>query len=215
MKRFSPSSAIVAINVAVFLAWTLSNSQGEIMWMAENFLVSWNHLEAGHWWVLISSVFSHNALFHLMINMLVLKSFAGFMERLLGNTKFLIFYLIAGLMGSIMHAVLSLTLMDSPETPALGASGAVAGVILLFSLLFPQEKLLIMGIIPIRAIWGAIFLIGLDLWGLYAQAGGGGLPIGHGAHLGGAMIGIIYYLIIKFQRSRNQHSFTNRQWLSH
>ncbi len=78
---------------------------------------------------------------------------------------------------------------------ALGASGAVAGLVLVFSLLFPKEKLLLFGIIPLPALFGALAFIALDLWGLFAQAGGGGLPIGHGAHLGGAFTGILFYFL--------------------
>jgi membrane associated rhomboid family serine protease len=47
---------------------------------------------------------------------------------------------------------------------------------------------------------GALAFIGLDVWGLIAQAEGGGLPIGHGAHLGGAFTGILYYFL--FLRGR-------------
>lgn len=61
--------------------------------------------------------------------------------------------------------------------------------------MFPREKILLFGIIPLPAIVGALAFIGLDIWGVVAQAGGGGLPIGHGAHLGGAITGIIYYLL--------------------
>ena len=90
---------------------------------------------------------------------------------------------------------LSYEILHEPDIPALGASGAVAGVILLFSLMYPKQKILLLGIIPLPAITGALVFIGLDLWGLIAQAEGGGLPIGHGAHLSGAMVGIIYYFL--------------------
>ena len=67
---------------------------------------------------------------------------------------------------------------------------------MVFSLLFPKQKLLLFGIIPVSAILGALIFVGLDIWGLIAQAEGGGLPIGHGAHLGGALSGFLYYNFI-------------------
>ena len=87
---------------------------------------------------------------------------------------------------------------------ALGASGAIAGLVLVFSLIFPREKILLMGIIPVPALFGALAFVGLDLWGLTAQAHGGGLPIGHGAHLGGALTGMLYYVFFLRRRIRRR-----------
>lgn len=84
-------------------------------------------------------------------------------------------------------------LLSEPSLPALGASGAIAGLILVFSLVFPKEKILLFGLVPIPALWGALAFVGLDIWGLVAQTKGGGLPIGHGAHLGGALSGFLYF----------------------
>jgi membrane associated rhomboid family serine protease len=185
---------IIINNVLVFVAWQLALQEGWYPFMVNHFLVSWSAIEQGRWWVVISSTFSHNALFHLLINMFVLNSFGSVMVQALGQNKFIVFYFLAGISGSLAHAYLSAFLLGEPALPALGASGAIAGIILLFSLMFPREKILLLGIIPLAAIWGALVLIGVDLWGLIAQTRGGGLPIGHGAHLGGALIGIIYYL---------------------
>lgn len=189
---------LVFLNIMVFLGWFFSMmGQGpEVDWMMANFLVSWDALHQGRYWVLLTSVFSHNAFFHLFINMYVLRGFGIVLGQIMGNWHFINFYLIAGLTGSFMHALVSVVFLDRPDLPALGASGAIAGIILLFSLIFPQERLLLLGIIPIRARWAALLIIGLDVWGLVEQSKGGGLPIGHGAHLGGALMGICYYIFI-------------------
>jgi hypothetical protein len=60
-------------------------------------------------------------------------------------------------------------------------------------LLFPRHKILLMGIVPVPALIGVLAFVGIDLWGLFAQTRGGGLPIGHGAHLGGALAGAIMW----------------------
>ena len=185
---------IIVINVAVFGLW-YSDYFG-IEWMYYNFLVSWEGLEAGRYWTLLSSVFSHNMLLHLFVNMFVLHSFGRLVEAVLGSFRFLRFFIFAGIFSSLCHALTSKFILDSPDLPALGASGAIAGVMLIFALMFPREKILLMGIIPMPAIFGAFAFIGLDIWGLIAQSRGGGLPIGHGAHLGGAFAGLAYYLII-------------------
>jgi membrane associated rhomboid family serine protease len=132
--------------------------------------------------------------------MLVLQSFGTIMAAVLGTRRFLAFYLVAGMVASFSHAFVSAFIVGNPDIPAVGASGAIAGLVLVFSLMFPREKILLFFIIPLPAMVGALAFIGLDIWGLIAQAEGGGLPIGHGAHLGGAFTGILYYFL--FLRGR-------------
>jgi rhomboid-like protein len=203
MKRL-PLIIILVLNLLVYLGWRFAATEAEFVFMAKNFLVSWDAVMEGRFWTLLTSVFSHASFFHLLFNMLALSSFAGIMLQVLGVANFTVFYLLAGLAGSVAHITTSAFLMHDPGMNALGASGAVAGIVLLFSLIFPKEKLLIMGIIPVRAIWGAIALMGLDVWGLITQTQGGGFAIGHGAHLGGALVGIIYFLIFKSRRHLHQ-----------
>jgi len=185
-------NVLIGLNVLVFLLWWWPGISFEVM--AQHFLVSWDHLLAGHVWVLLTAVFSHNMMFHLLINMIVLWSFGPSLERAMGSGSFLVFYLVAGVVGSLAHAITSAFLMDAPGRPALGASSAIAGVLLLFSLSFPKAKVLLFFIIPLPAIVAALIFIGIDVWGLIIQIENGGLPIGHGAHLGGALVGILYFL---------------------
>lgn len=186
---------IVLINVAVYLMWNYTPVSQRFM--IENFLVSWLHFVDGRYWVAVTSVFSHNMLFHLLLNMMVLMSFAPPLEGLLGTRRFLSFYLLAGVVASVSHALVSRFVLGMPQQFALGASGAIAGLVILFSFSYPRQKLLLLGVIPIPALWGALAFVAIDLWGLSAQAKGGGLPIGHGAHLGGAFAGLIYYALMR------------------
>jgi membrane associated rhomboid family serine protease len=188
-------SLIISANLAIFALWfSASFGYMDPEFLERNFLVSWTALADGRWWTLLTSAFSHILTFHIFLNMYALMGFGPIIEGTLGSMRFLRFYLLASVVSSAAHAAVSAQLVGNPDLPALGASGAVSGVILLFSLLYPTQKILIMGIIPVPAFFGSILIIGLDLWGLWAQAGGGGLPIGHGAHLGGAFTGAAYYL---------------------
>jgi len=184
---------IIAVNVGIYLLWSYYPED----FMAANFAVSWSSLVEGRWWVLITSVFSHNYLLHILLNMFVLKNFGAIIEDGLGHWKFFKFYIAAGVVSSLTHAVVSAFIVGEPEMGAVGASGAIAGLVLLFALFFPREKLYFLWVIPMPAIVGALVFIGLDVWGLVAQSGGGGLPIGHGAHLGGAFTGIVYFLLMR------------------
>jgi membrane associated rhomboid family serine protease len=182
----------LAINVVVFLAWTWL---GQHPFMVANFLVSYDAIAEGRWWTLISSEFSHILFLHFFLNMYVLTTFGVIVESVIGSVRFFVFYLAAGVIASLSHAAVSAYVIGNPSGAALGASGALSGVIIVFSLLLPQARLLFLGLIPMPAIVGAAVFVGLDLVGLFFQAQGGGLPIGHGAHLGGAAVGALYYVL--------------------
>lgn len=201
MRRVWLVPLIIILNVAVFALWHTGDAARQAF-MEDNFVVSWNALMEGRYWTLLTSVFSHNLLIHILVNMFVLRSFGSLIEEVLGSYRFFKFYLAAGILGSIVHAAVSNYYLHSPDIGAVGASGAIAGLVVLFSLLYPREKILIFALIPVPAMLGAFLLVGLDLWGLTAQAHGGGLPIGHGAHLGGAAMGLLYYILVIPKRRR-------------
>ncbi|MCB0419616.1 MAG: rhomboid family intramembrane serine protease [Bdellovibrionales bacterium] len=187
---------IILLNVIVFLMWTLAPAFSLQEFMVTHFLTSPLHMEEGAYWTLLTSVFSHNMFFHILINMFVLNSFGPVLLYVMGKTRFLIFYLVAGLAGSIGHCMTAYYFIGDPQSMALGASGAIAGLIALFSFMYPKQILLLMGFIPVPAFLGIVAIIGIDVWGLMTQIQGGGLPIGHGAHLGGAFLGILYYFLV-------------------
>jgi rhomboid-like protein len=206
MTRFNLNSrptvvlTIVKINVIVFFFWWLSPFLNP-WFMLQNFLVSWTGLSEGRLWTLLTSVFSHNMFLHIFLNMYAFWGFGAVVENVLGSGRFLSFYLLAGITASICHCLVSSFLLHDPSLPALGASGAISGVILLFSLLFPQERIFLFGFIPIPALFASFIIVGLDVWGLIEQTRGGSLPIGHGAHLGGAFFGFLYYLLVIKRRN--------------
>ncbi len=192
---------VILANFVVFVMWFMADiNEISLQFMESHFLVSWQLLRDGHYWTLLGSAFSHQMVLHFLVNMYVLYGFGPIVEMTLGSYRFVNFYLIAAVVSSWSHAMVSAFFLHKPELPALGASGAVAGVVVLFSFMFPKQKILLFGIIPIPALMGALLFIGLDLWGLMAQVEGGGLPIGHGAHLGGALTGVLTYLWLRSSR---------------
>jgi membrane associated rhomboid family serine protease len=185
---------IIGINAVVYLAWQVAVKGGDLWtFLARNFLVSTHRLEQGMLWTLLNAAFSHMELWHLALNMVVLWSFGSILERLLGARVFTTFYLVAAVFASVSHCMVSSLIIGDDRIAALGASGAVSGVLLAFALMFPRHKILLFAVIPVPALAGALFFVAIDLWGLLAQGRGGGLPIGHGAHLGGALCGAVFY----------------------
>ena len=192
-------SVIIGLNVLVFLAWQAASYSAPLFeFMTENFLVSTTHILHLHVWTLVTAAFSHSELWHLAINMFVLWSFGTVLEHLWGTRVFILVYLAAAVVASVSHCAVSSFIMGQDNIPALGASGAVSGLLLAYALHFPRHRILLFGIVPVPALAGVLAFVGLDLWGLVAQGRGGGLPIGHGAHLGGALAGaLIYFLYLR------------------
>ncbi|MEJ2581010.1 MAG: rhomboid family intramembrane serine protease [Acidobacteriota bacterium] len=194
--RSAAVSIIIGLNVLVFLAWQATALvPGLKSFMTANFLVSTIHLE--HWfvWTILTAAFSHYELWHLAINMFVLWSFGTVLDKLWGTRVFVLFYLAAATVASLSHCLVSTFVLGNSNMSALGASGAISGLLLAYALHFPRHKILLLGIVPVPALAGVLAFVGIDLWGLLAQSRGGGLPIGHGAHLGGALAGALMYFL--------------------
>lgn len=135
---------------------------------------------------LVSSMFAHATFFHILFNMYALWLFGSVLERQWGPVKFLIFYLVCGLAAGLAHLLLV------PTGAALGASGAVMGLLAAFAFTYPNVQFFIIPIpFPIKAKWLAIGYAAIDLFG--GISGGGG--IAHFAHLGGMVMGVILMLI--------------------
>jgi membrane associated rhomboid family serine protease len=203
-RRLRALPVIVGLNALVFLAWLVAG-EGSQLWstLAVNFMVSTIRLQHGLWWTLLTAAFSHQELWHFLLNMVVLWSFGSVLERLLGSRMFLVFYLVSAVFSSASHCLVSSFLLGDDRISALGASGAVSAVLIAFSLAFPRHKILLFGIVPIPALVGAALFVAIDLWGLFAQTRGAALPIGHGAHLGGALCGAVLWALLLRGRRRS------------
>lgn len=195
MKRLTWVRFILGINLMVFIGLRLLPETSASSMILSLFVVSWDSLVQGRFWTLLTSVFSHLSIIHWLVNMLVLINFGPVLERVLGPRRFIVFYLLAGVLSSLGHCFVSAYLLGTPGVQALGASGALSGLVFVFSLLFPKEILFIFGLIPVPALLCAMILAGIDIWGVIAHMHGGGFPIGHGAHLAGALTGVLYFFI--------------------
>lgn len=140
-------------------------------------------------WTLVTYMFLHAGLWHLVFNMIALFFFGPRLEARLGSRHFLFLYLASGFMGA------GLSLL-TPHARIVGASGAVFGVLLGFARYWPRERIYIWAILPVEARWLVLFLTALSLYGGITGAQGG---IAHFAHLGGFLGG---WLFLKW-RERN------------
>jgi len=131
----------------------------------------------------ISSMFMHAGITHLLFNMLALLSFAPQVENQLGERKFLLFYFIMGVGASLLQ-------MSLTHGAMIGASGAIFGVLVYFTMYNPESKLSLF-LLPIfvKAKNMMIFMILLEIILAFTVQDG----VGHWAHLGGALTGLILY----------------------
>lgn len=148
----------------------------------------------GKWFQVVSSGLLHADIPHLAFNMITLYFFGPHLEFYVGSVAFLVVYmgsLVAGsLLGVIRHR-------DDPNYRAVGASGAVSGVIFGFILFQPLAKLRFFFIpVGIPAFIFAIGYVVISIYGMRTRMG----RVGHDAHLGGALAGVIL-TIIQFPRA--------------
>jgi membrane associated rhomboid family serine protease len=150
------------------------------------------------WFTLFTSIFMHGGLAHLAGNMLYLWIFGDNVEEVLGHVRYLLVYLACGLAASLAHIALA------PDSliPSLGASGAIAGVMGMYLIWFPQNQV---RVLVLRTITWMPALLVIGLWivmqlvlgmGELSAAGQRG-GVAYAAHIGGAAAGIVFGLVYR------------------
>jgi len=166
-----------------------------------------NIFQGKYLWTFLTSMFMHAPSiipFHLLINMFVLFSLGGMMERIIGKKRFLLFYLISGLIAGLLfvffsnflgNTELGARIFGGPEMFAVGASGAIFAIAGLFMVLTPKLKFMII-FLPFFSL-PAYLMIPLVLFGTWLVSSSTGFPIGNTAHFGGFLCGIVYGLYLR------------------
>jgi len=158
-----------------------------------------NILHGKYFWTFLTSMFMHAGFFHLFVNMLSLFFIGSLAERIIGGKRYLWLYLISGLTAGASFVLLSLVFTADYNTFAVGASGALFGIVGMLILITPNLPVYVMFIpIPIKLKYAGPGLL-VVLW-LISLAGN--IPIGNTAHLGGLLVGLFYgiYLRTKYKR---------------
>jgi len=202
--------SLIAINTAIFVTWRVPP-----LWRYLNtyFLQVPAYPYA---FSLLGSIFSHQSLRHLTMNMFVLFMIGTRLHEEVGRGNFLAIYLGSGAIGS-MASLTFRVMTNSFITSSLGASGAIAGVIGCYLLLHGEEKVTILGVFPppdwpsISSMMLLSLLIGFEIFGLARQRIKP-TSIDHWAHLGGFASGIGSALLIRDEvRRRKQRELERRK----
>jgi membrane associated rhomboid family serine protease len=163
---------------------------------------------------ILTSMFLHGGLWHLLGNMLYLWIFGNNVEDAMGHGRFVVFYVICGI-----AAVLAQALPEPHSTiPMVGASGAISGVLGAYMLLYPHARVLLglpLGIFIFRlgrfpAVWvlAAWFLMQLAMHGLTPAGGDAQGGVAFRAHIGGFIAGMV---LIPFMKHRNVTLWRHRR----
>jgi membrane associated rhomboid family serine protease len=148
-------------------------------------------------------MFMHGGIAHIAGNMMYLWIFGDNLENAMGHKKYLLFYLLCGVLASLSHVFSTVYLHQNELIPSLGASGAISGVLAGYMLLFPTRRVhiwFILGAIPVPA------FLAVGLWFVFQVISGMGIlggkeagGIAYAAHIGGFIAG---FLLVKMFVSR-------------
>jgi len=137
-------------------------------------------------WQFATYLFLHGDIWHILINMFMLWMFGCEIERMWGSRAFLRYYFITGVGAGLFYTLMSPTL----ETPTIGASGAIYGILVAYAIMFPDRKIMfIFPPIAMKARTYVLLWVGISLlYGVRGSEDG----VAHFAHLGGALVGFVY-----------------------
>ena len=195
---------LILTNTAVFL-WQLSLGAKQSVALAVIAGVTPSSLMGGAplppevsllppWLTLITYMFLHGSWMHLIANMIFLWVFGDNVEDALGHAKFLFFYLACGVAAGLTHALME----SSSQAPMIGASGATAGIIGAYLLLYPKVKVWVLLLlrIPVRlpAYWILAFWLGFQIYFMFSSSDP---TTAWWAHMGGFVAGIVLVVFLK------------------
>jgi membrane associated rhomboid family serine protease len=204
---------LIALNVLAFFVELAQPSEGAL----QSFIQAWGVVPREYsaaqdlpptiplpfWSTLVTSMFLHGGWMHLGGNMLYLWIFGDNLEKVMGAVRFMVFYLICGLAASFAHIAFG----AGSNVPAVGASGAISGVLGGYLLMFPQNRVRVLargGVTSVPAIvvlgfWILIQLVnGMGSLAQTADTGAGG--VAYMAHIGGFVAGLVLVKIMAAPR---------------
>jgi membrane associated rhomboid family serine protease len=166
---------------------------------------------------LLTSMFMHGGWAHLLGNMLFLWIFGDNVEDDLGHVRYVLFYLVCGVLASLTHVATTYAFHGNPLIPSLGASGAISGVLGGYILLHPHRRVTVF---LLRFLTQVPAYVAIGLWFVFqiiSSLGvlGGGSQVGgvaYGAHIGGFVAGLalvkVFALGRRIDRSPRQRART-------
>jgi len=169
--RLSAVWLLIAINLLLFIATAINQD-----------LILFFGLQPASFfarpWTLVTNLFIHGGIWHILANMLTFYFFGSYLSRLIGVKKFLIVYFSGGILGNIFYLLLA----PSPFSIAIGASGAIFALAGVLVVMMPNLRVLVYFIVPLP-LW-VVVLVFFVLWSFIPG-------VAWQAHLGGLVLGLV------------------------
>ena len=197
--------ALIALNIAVYVYQFLFLTPDQTLEFVQKHAVVPFHLFSGYGPSLstpITSMFMHGGIVHLVSNLWFLHIFGDNVEDALGHTRYLVFYFFTGIVAVLAHA-----LVDTGSTvPMLGASGAIAGVLGGYVLLYPHARIVTFAFVFMFELPALLFILawfGLQLFSGIGSLGQAASPgVAFFAHIGGFVAGVLFLLVTGKPKTR-------------
>ena len=181
---------LIAINVLVFAAMQFLGG-GFRDFLSILFSMIPGMVLEGWVWTFVSYMFVHGGFSHILFNMFALFIFGTQVERQMGSSEFILFYLLTGILAGIFSFVVYL-LTGAYGVRLIGASCAVFAVELAYAVFFPDSIIYIWGILPLRA---PVMVLGFTALELFFTITSRGSNVAHLTHLAGFGFAWLYFLI--------------------
>jgi membrane associated rhomboid family serine protease len=192
---------LLIINVAVFLLQWFS--QGTALGRSFGYFALTPSQVATHFyfWQLVTYMFLHGGIWHILWNMLALWMFGSDVETTWGTEQFIKFYLFCGTGAGLCVVALNY-LFGNPNVPTVGSSGAIYGILLVCAVLWPDRVILFSFLFPIKMKYFVMIIGGIAFLNSFNVNSG----VSDVAHLGGMAFG---YLFMKLPRVKGFHPGTS------
>jgi membrane associated rhomboid family serine protease len=185
-RLFNATIILIAANILVFLYGFLDRQSLVYLYLIPQFV-----LQQGAWWQIFTYMFVHSGWQHIFFNMLALFMFGIQLEQRMGSVEFLLYYVIAGV-GAGLVTVLVNSATGMGMVPVVGASGAVYALLLAFASFFPDARIFVFGILPIRAPYLVLAYAGIEIFSQFTNIRSG---VAHLTHLAGLAFGYLYLVV--------------------
>lgn len=178
-------TTLIVINVIVYVLAVLSPTARELFYGLG--ALRGDRVMRGEVWRLITTQYLHGGTGHLVLNMLGLHFLGRSLEQIWSARRFFTIYTVCGLAGSIFYTILAARGVIRPDTPAVGASGSIYGLLGIVAVLFPQATVYVYFLFPVRIRTAAFVFGGISLLVVLERGTNFG---GEACHLAGLVFGV-------------------------
>jgi membrane associated rhomboid family serine protease len=189
---------LIGINVAVFILEVFLDLTGNLDWFFYEFaIIPYYIINGKQVYTLFTAMFMHGGVAHIFFNMMYLHIFGNNVEDSMGSTRFIVFYIICGLVASFTQIYID----PQSQIPNLGASGAIAGVLGAYMVLYPTDRIgALVGYIYMRvpAFVLLLFWFVTQLFSGFLSLDASGMGgVAFFAHIGGFIVGAILIFVFR------------------